>query len=425
MARNKHPGVGLVPPDLKSRTGWRVRYVDVDSGKRIRRTLDPSLTTKARREDYAIKLSERLNKRRQELKDGAVRATGTTLGGAEALFFASLIKKRPKTIAAYKEGTSKFMTWAAANRIQTCDTLTRGQVIKFRVHLLSEDVSPHTFNKWLRGCKRMWKFWILSDLCPKLNLQDLQHIEQEEAPTELREFLTPSKVRQLLESCQRHDAQTFSMTRREKVGEAAKGETPRYQPISGFVLFVLLSGVRLSEALRLDWKDVNLKARNHAGDAVGEFRIRATESKTKKPRVVKLGVSPVMRRLLIAQRLKSGGRGPVWNMTEDGAIKAMRRLRVTFGAPEGFSYQCLRRTASTFLVNSSIFGSASAYMAAKMLGHGVSVMERNYSGLVDGIDPTLRDLESVLGIEDLADRIVRQISEGAPSVPTIRGVAKI
>jgi hypothetical protein len=38
-------------------------------------------------------------------------------------------------------------------------------------------------------------------------------------------------------------------------------------------------------------------------------------------------------------------------------------------------------------------------------------MEANYSGLVDGIDPSLRTLEAVLRIEDLADRIVRAVSE--------------
>jgi len=38
-------------------------------------------------------------------------------------------------------------------------------------------------------------------------------------------------------------------------------------------------------------------------------------------------------------------------------------------------------------------------------------MERNYSGLVHGVDPTLRDLESVLGVQALADSAVRQVSE--------------
>jgi integrase len=207
------------------------------------------------------------------------------------------------------------------------------------------------------------------------------------------------------------------MTRREKEGEAPRGGTARYTPVSAFVLFVLLSGVRLGEALRLQWKDVHLEAADHSGNPVGEFRIRAFESKTKKPRVVTLGVSPALRRLLVAQRVRTGGRGRVWpDVTEDGAVKAMRRLRVTYGAPPDFTWQALRRTCSTYLVNGpGIFGSASAYQAAKQCGHSVVVMEKNYAGLVHGVHPALRDLESVLGIESLTGRVVRQVSEGRSS----------
>jgi integrase len=369
------------------------------------------------REDYAVKLSERLGRRRRELEHGAVRATGTTLEEAEARFYASLVKKRPATITTYKEGTDRLLDWAKQNRVRTCDDLTRGRVVAFREWLLSEDVSPHTFNKRLRAVKRMLAYWVDADLVPKLDHSDLRRVKQEQAPTELREFLPPTKVRQLLEAAQRHDAATFAMTRREAAGETAKGGTPRYTPIGPFALFVLLTGCRLSEALRLEWKDVDLEARDHSGEPVGEFRIRAFESKTKKPRVVTLGVSPALRRLLAAQKLKSGGRGRVWpNVTEDGAVKAMRRLRKTFGAPPEFTWQALRRTCSTFLVNApGIFGSASAYQAAKQCGHSVLVMERSYSGLLHGVDPALRDLESVLGIESLADRVVRQVSEGRQS----------
>jgi hypothetical protein len=90
----------------------------------------------------------------------------------------------------------------------------------------------------------------------------------------------------------------------------------------------------------------------------------------------------------------------------------MKRLRANYRAPSEFTWQALRRTCSTYLVNSpGIFGAASAYQASKQLGHGVAVMEANYSGLVDGIDPSLRTLEAVLRIEDLADRIVRAVSE--------------
>jgi hypothetical protein len=40
-------------------------------------------------------------------------------------------------------------------------------------------------------------------------------------------------------------------------------------------------------------------------------------------------------------------------------------------------------------------------------------MERNYAGLVHGIDPSLRNLESVLGIKEHGARIVKQMSAGS------------
>ena len=425
--KRKHPGVTLLKPvparervDPKTgkvkRSGamwWRVRYVDPDEGKTVRKTLDRTLTTVDAREDYCVRLSERLGARRLELEHGAVRATGTPTRAAEKRFYASLAKKRERTRETYREGTDRFLRWADESRVQTCDDVARGQVIAFREWLLSEDVSRATFNKRLRAVKRMLAYWIDADLCPKLDHADLKRIKQEDAPTELREFLTPAKVGKLLEACERHDAATYSMTRREKA-EGTKAGTPRYQPISGFALFVLLTGCRLNEAVGLDWQNVDLDALDHSGKPVGQFHIRGADSKTKKPRTVSLGVSPALRRLMAAQKLRTGGRGKVWAVTEDGAIKAMRRLRKTYGAPASFTWQALRRTCSTFLVNSpGIFGGASAYMAAKQLGHGVKVMETNYAGLVHGIDPGLRNLESVLGIKEHAARIVKQVSGGS------------
>ena len=205
MAKRKHPGVVLLPPETNgSGAWWRVRYVDPDSGKRVRVTLDRTLRTKAMREDHAVKLSERNGKRRRELEDGAVRATGTTLEEAERRFYASLAKKRPATIATYGEGTRRFRQWAEANGVRTCDHLTRGRVVAFREWLLAEDVAPATFNKRLRAVKRQLSYWVDADLCPKLDHSDLKRLKQEEAPTELREFLRPAQVKRLLEASQRH-----------------------------------------------------------------------------------------------------------------------------------------------------------------------------------------------------------------------------
>ena len=65
--------------------------------------------------------------------------------------------------------------------------------------------------------------------------------------------------------------QTFKATRTEHRGEAPEGTTPKYPPIAAFVLYVLLTGCRLGEALRVTWEDIDLEDGNiHIG----------TESKT-------------------------------------------------------------------------------------------------------------------------------------------------
>lgn len=400
----------------EGRHWWRARFIDPDTGRMKKETLDRALTTRDDREDWAVRKSQRLERRRTELERGAVRATGTTLADAEKRFYASLAKKKPRTRETYHEGTDPFLAWAKKHRITTGDDLTRGRVIEFREHLLAEDVSPATFNKRLRAVKRMLAYWIDAELCPRLTHDDLRRVKQEETDTELRDFLKPKQIQKLLEAAERHDAATYSMTRREKSGEAARGGTPRYEPIAPFTLFVLFTGVRLSEAIDLTWGNVDLGALDHTGREVGEIHVRGADSKTKKARKIGLEVSPALRRLLVAQKLRTGGRGKVWPVTRDGAIKAMRRLRVTYGAPRTFTWQALRRTASTFLVNSTgIFGSASAFMAAKQLGHSVKIMESNYSGIVRGIPIDARDLESAMRIEAEVARIVDTLT--TPRVP--------
>lgn len=406
----KHPGVTLMKPG--GRHWWRARYVDPDAdGKTKKETLDRALTTREAREDWAVRKSQALARRRLELEGGAVRATGTTLAVAEARFYASLAKKSERTRETYQEGTAPFLAWAKQHRIATCDDLSRGRVIAFREDLLAEAGSPHTFNKKLRAVKRMLGYWIDADLCARLDHDDLRRVKQEDAPVERRDFLKPAQLRRLLEATERHDAATYSMTRREKA-EGSKAGTPRYDPISAFTLFVLLTGMRLSEALDVTWKNVDLAALDHTGREVGEIYVRAADSKTKKARTVGLEVSPALRRLLIAQKLRTGGRGKVWPVTRDGAIKAMRRLRKTYGAPAEFTWQALRRTTSTFLVNSpGIYGGAGAYMAAKQLGHGVQIMQSNYSGLVRGIPVDARDLETSMQVADLCDAIIGRLTK--------------
>jgi hypothetical protein len=117
-------------------------------------------------------------------------------------------------------------------------------------------------------------------------------------------------------------------------------------------------------------------------------------------------VSPALRTLLAAMRVKSGGKGSVFGIAEGAADAAAKRLRAEYGAPASFGWQMLRRTCGTYLTNApGIFGAASAYRSAKQLGHSVAVAEKHYLGLVRGIPTTARTLEAAMQIEQQVNRL--------------------
>src|SRR5690606_11963233 len=105
---------------------------------------------------------------------------------------------------------------------------------------------------------------------------------------------------------------------------------------------VLLTGMRADEARELRWAAVDLDA-----EPGGAIRLRPEDVKTKHGRTVDLVVSPALRSILRALRLRSGGAGYVFGGDEPysrSKIEAARkRLVRSFGAPE-FTWQALRST---------------------------------------------------------------------------------
>jgi len=376
-------------PNPDRRTGWRARYVDSDTERTKWVTLPPDLTTRDQREDWAVRLSNRITKRRRELEDGAVRASGVTLEEAEAAFYRSLVKKRPRTLETYRDGTARFMKWAKQHRVRTCDDLTRRKLMAFRESLLAEAGSPFTFNKWLRPCKQMWGYWIDSEYCPKISLDDLKRVKLEKATAERRDFLIPAQLRKLLEAAERHDR-----------------DAPK--PVTGFVLFLVLTGMRRGEAVSLEWGQVDFTTADHLGREVGNIHIPAAKAKTGKPRDVRLSVSPTLRQLLMTRKLHTGGRGKVWGLTVDEVRNAMERMRDNYGTPY-FTFQALRRTTSTYLCNAPGVPCGGPYGAAEQLGHGLDVMRDHYAGRVS-VSADVTTLDGAMGVEALATRIAGSTS---------------
>jgi integrase len=426
-----HPGVTLIKPKHDGRSNWRVRYINPNDGKQVWETIDRTAYRRAAdRTDYAKRISERIHNRQRDLDLGATPMTNTPLSDAIERFYQGHPQLGERTHETYQSGTDRLLDWASDHKIETSDDLTRARLVEFRESVIAAPKhgrngvkqggkakadtrrAPATINKELRAVSRALGYLIDLDLCAKLTHDDLRRaLKPVKAPTERREFLRPAQLKKLLKACGRHDAATFELTREEKDRGEETGRTARYEPISPFVAFTLLTGMRLNEVLALGWSDVDLDALDHNGNKVGEIYLRGAKNKTGKSRTIGLEVSPALRRLLVVMRLKSAGRGPVFNVSKDTAVKAMRRLRKSYGAPTEFSYQALRRTCSTYLTNSSIFGNATAYLAAKQLGHSVVIAEKHYSGLVRGISPDARTLEAVLQIEEQVDDVIERTEQ--------------
>jgi integrase len=410
MAKRKgrrHPGVTLIKPDEKSRSGWRVRYKNPDKGKILKRTLDPvDAQTKLSRENYCVRLSERLQRRRYELDTGAPAASGVPLDEALERYFRGHPHLRTATTRDYRRVANKLLRWAEASQIHTCDDLNRARLFTFRESLLRESKhalamnrtipeeprSAHTTNKELRATGTILRYLCDLDLFARLSHDDIRRaLKRIQAPVERKDFLKPAQLQKLLEAAMRHDQE--------------------HEPIAPFVLFTLLTGMRLGEAANLKWSEVDLDALDSSGRKVGEIYVTG-ESKTAKSRTIGLEVSGTLRQLLVARRIQTGGRGKVWKVDPEAGFRTMQRLVREYGAPRGSGWQKLRVTCGTFLSNSNIFGSATAFHSSRQLGHSITVAERHYVGLIRGLDPEAKTLEQVMQIESQAARIISSVSSG-------------
>jgi integrase len=293
-------------------------------------------------------------------------------------------------------------------------------------------LSPLTINWQLRAMKTMLNDMRLRGVVPLTRDAIADCLKLTNVPREAAEFLRQADCARALEAALRHDAATFAATREEHAGLRPSGSTPRYEPIAPFVAFVLLTGMRRSEALGMQWNYLDLDTRDQDGNIVGEIRLPADATKNQIARTIGFDVSPSLRPLLAALKLRAGkvrptafvfGGNVAW--TESLVAAARARLVTTYGAPQSFGWQILRSTSATFLCNApSIFGAAAAFMSAKRLGHSVAVSEKHYAGQLGGISREARTLEAAMQIEAVMGRVVAAVG-GAPSavvlVPGPRG----
>ena len=424
----RHPGVRL----RKRRRGGRVtgiaaRYTDPDTGRVRQEALDVTTMTAAR--DWAARKAREIEKRAAEIAAGAVAATDATVEDGAGLFLEDRRADglRPASMRSYTASCARIVAWAEEHGPARLRDLNRAH-LRSLVRFLSKPVgssgrkrNTQTVNHARRAAKVTLNWWRREGMTPLLSSDDIADVVRQRRGDRVEPSpLSGEDVGRVLRAAMRHDAERWAMTRQEKAA-GVRGTMPRFAPIAPVIVLVVLSGMRIGEALALRWEDVDLDARDGTGERVGMFTVKGATSKVRRDRVVSLRVSPALRALLSALRLRSGGEGLVLGGSEprpkSGVDMARRRVVDRFGAP-AFSWQRLRQTAATVYTTSPrVFAAASAYMSARMLGHSVQVAERSYARPMFGLDPEATTGEAALRIERECALVVRQVAGESVELP--------
>jgi integrase len=181
---------------------------------------------------------------------------------------------------------------------------------------------------------------------------------------ELREGNPSAGIRRFPE---RKRERFFSDEELTKIGNALSAAEQTSSEPPGFVLLIRLlatTGMRLGEALALEWPDIDLPGR--------AIRLRDAKAGA---RTVHLGAAAVA--ILAASEEPSGyvirGRDPAKPLSAHGAENAWRRLRDRAGIPDARLHD-LRHTAGTF----AALAGGSAFVVRDLLGHKTLAMTNRY-----------------------------------------------
>jgi integrase len=430
---SRHEGVILLPRVLPSgRTTWRARFIDPDTRKSVRETLPDDLTTEEARTRWAIDKANEIQRRKDQLGEGAPTKKGMALEEAVERYYRDIQNLRPATLKVYRAATDEMLEWARHERIEVTDDIRGESLASLKSWLINKPGyrqakggrvetgkgrEAWSVNRDIRGIKAALEHLRRNGLLPFVPHDAIRdNMKTLRTPKPVPEFLKTSVLARLVDAARRHDADVFDLTRDEKARGLTSGDTRKFQPVLPYIAVLLLSGMRADEARLLRWDQVDVDAL-----PAGNITLKPEAVKTRHGRVVDLVVSPVLRDLLKrmggkgvyvfgdAQDEETGEKIPALTRTiVEAARKRLFRKETSkkekggpagFGGPR-FTWQQLRVTCGTFLANApGIFGAASAYREARQLGHSVAVAEKHYLGVVH-VDPNAKTLEAAMGIEE-------------------------
>lgn len=403
----KHRGVQLKKPEGARNPRWRARYVDPDTGKQLTETLsDADGRTAETRAAFAMRVWRRLQKRRQEIKDGAqpLRSVDHALADLVAGYFTVHTQLRPRTTEGYREAMDIFLSWCEQHDITTPRALSRGKLVEFRTSRINalhkvregEQRSAYTINKELTRVGIVLG-WLVDAEKVRLTRDDvrigLKKIDAENST--VRDFLSREQIAALLAAAGRHDAICYRATRSEhKNGVVAA--TPRYIPIEPWLRFLLLTGCRRSEALAITWANVDLANRRiHDPRVAGEDQVRP-DHRPRRLSVVDRHVARHERRAVTARSGLASAHG--------GLGRCRARSVALRPVVSTVQLSVCRVTCATYLANMASFGPVNE---SRQLGHALTVADKFYLGRA-------RIAASVITLEE-AYGLTLQAGPSAPS----------
>jgi site-specific recombinase XerD len=249
----------------------------------------------------------------------------------------------PKTIQFYEETTGGFISWLLANGFSDPNNITVRHVRTYISKIASRRVSDATIHKHARGMKTFIRFCYSEGYTSELVTFTMPKVGKKRHPV-----LSPDEVKRLVDAC----------------------TTPRDKAM---ILVLIDTGIRASEFLALDWKDVD----------IGTGLVRIRSGKGKKSRSVIIGINT--RRALLAYRriIPDNNNSPLFQTIENrrlryhGLRSALRRVGKRAGLKVGA--HMLRRSFATLSLRAGI----NPIHLQALMGHSSLEMTRRYIQMID------------------------------------------
>ena len=329
-------------------------WKDPRTKRLVTKSLDKvGLRNAAARTAWAINRADLLQRELQEIAELELRGVDpfarTSPRRARDAYLASLElehDRRAATVTAYSASTALLTEWMESVGLQAVQDLAPGQLHDLRDWVITrrrrrpkrggsrgefettdQRRSPDSINHSLRGI-RTALFWMWNrDLLLRVEAEHVKRrVNNVGVVPPVPDPILGSRLRALLSAAIRSDTAP-----EVRVGECAP-----------LLAVAILSGMRRGELAALRWSDVDLAAVGRLEDgtrgAVGCIRLLPTAVKTKKRRVIDMAVTPGLRAVLAAWRLRAGDGEYVFGgkvaLTKYQIRALMARLE-TYGAPEG------------------------------------------------------------------------------------------